>query len=252
MTAIPTAREIKEAINELLEKAEAVPSMALWRALVPTDPRLKKHAPAGKTYAATFAYQETHELNKLLMLIHRILDEGGYKEEDEVRIKLIGYCQIMESDLPLALIWNLLRVIGKEEASWVFKEEAEWIFEKGPQDCINASDKLKAIRLRADRLGLRIGQVLDSIWDIDIRNAFSHGHYILSCGYLQRSRSLSPISSGGRHRQSRRKENPSYQEVRDRYEAARSFLFTLSDAHVKFYNKMRARHLRPMSEMEPK
>lgn len=236
MPLIPTPQEIKEAIDELFEKAETVPSLMLWRALYPADTR---HAPAGKVYEATFAYRETQELQKLLMLIDSILEKGTESEEAEVRIKLMGYCQIMERDLPLALIWNLLRVIGNDEAQWVFHENK--------QDCIYASQKMNAIKARSENLHLRIGEVLSSIWDSDIRNAFAHGYYILGHGYILLNGSLSPISSGGKYAQTKRAENPSYQELRDRYEAARNFFFTLAKAHPDFYQRMRAKH-RPAND----
>ncbi len=243
MQAIPGHTETSEAIAEFFEKAEMVPSLKLWRALWPSDPRLSGHAEPGKVFSATFAFWETHELQKLLRQIENILGQGTENEEDEIRIKLLAYCQIMECDLPLALVWNVLRVIGDEEPRWIFRENG--------QDCIYSSQKLKAITLRADSLQLHIGHVLSSIWDLEIRNAFAHGHYILGHGYVLLSKLLSPISSGGKRRSSRRAENPSYQEVRDRYEAAKDFLVTLSDAHSNFYQKMRVKHQHFIANAEP-
>ena len=113
-----TEQDIIESIDEVFQVCRSLDSKALWNAVVPTDAELGCDLPPGQkevTYIPSF---EFFELEAFIALINSLVKSPSLSEEHKIRLILTGYCRIIESDLPLAIVWNLLRAASGNPESW--------------------------------------------------------------------------------------------------------------------------------------
>jgi hypothetical protein len=134
---------------------------------------------------------------------------------------LVGYCRMMESDLPFAVVWNLLRAASGKPGSWTFTKVSKT---GNILTCEYPREKIEEICSLSHNLSMKVGGVLAEIWDPYLRNSISHARYFLTDNRYVPSRGLSPISrkqggdltGGGR--------SMTFDEVRALYGLARTFV----------------------------
>ena len=88
--------------------------------LVPTDAELGCGPPPNQKTVTFIPSFEFFELEAFIALIDSLLKSPSLPEKDKIRLLLTGYCRIMESDLPLAIVWNLLRAASGNPEAWTF------------------------------------------------------------------------------------------------------------------------------------
>src|SRR5688572_23186438 len=115
-----TEQEIMESIEEIFQIGTRLDRKALWNAVVPTDVELGWELPPGQKTVTYIPSQEFFELEAFIGLINSLLKNPALPEKDKVRLMLTGYCRLMEADLPLTIVWNLLRAASGQPASWTF------------------------------------------------------------------------------------------------------------------------------------
>src|SRR5262249_50189881 len=134
---------------------------------------------------------EFFELEAFIALIDSLVSSPVLPEKDKIRLMLTGYCRIMESDLPLAILWNLLRAASGDPESWTFTKVSK---AGDTLTCEYPRDNIEEICRLSRSLSMNIGDVLDQLWDPYLRNAVSHSQYFLSEDRFLPSGGLSPIS----------------------------------------------------------
>jgi len=189
---IPSKYEIECSISELFNKAREIDRIALWRATIPTDPVIDKHAEKEGKRAVTYApWNEWRELKSFIWSFEDLLKKSSDDQALQVRIMMVLYCHVFEADFPLAVIWNLMRVISGQGESWTFIGKDR----KGkPLVCEYPSQKVREIKRISDEIGLNLGNVINKLWNDDLRNSFSHSQYFISDYEILFSKNLSPIS----------------------------------------------------------
>jgi hypothetical protein len=219
---IPSEDEIRKVIFELFDRAKESHPEDLLSALVPIDTASE---PGNKLINYLRDY-EMQEVCDFLDDFKSMLEEIDNNEQ-EIRIKIMIYCHIMEADLPFIILWNLLRILDGQQC------EAEFgiINEKGKKViCEHPSQKIAEIEKLSRRLKLRIGESIRKFWQRDIRNAFSHSQYFLSDSSFTITRDLLQIP---RKSVNKRAVYP-YQDIDKLYSCAVSFLSAFIDAY-KWY-----------------
>lgn len=191
---LPTTEEVSKAIFEVFDQVYKNENQWLLSALVPID---KKISPGDKV----ITYIPGDEIDELSEFLNGF-NELSKKTENELqkkRIKILNYCHIMEADFPYAVIWNLLRILNKQECVWTFyncDENGEPVLNKdGELTVLQYSiNKINAIKKLANKKSLVVGEILYKIWQSDLRNSFSHSQYFFTEDYFCCSNQLSPLS----------------------------------------------------------
>lgn len=216
-----TEQEIIESIDEIFRVCARLNRKAFWNVIVPTDAELGQGLPSEQkavTYIPSF---ELFELESFIALIDSLLGSPSLPEKDKIRLMLVGYCRMMESDLPFAIVWNLLRAASGNPESWRFTRVSKT---GDTLTCEYPREKIKEICHLSDKLSMKIGGVLAEIWDPYLRNSISHAQYFLTDDRYLPSGGLSPISrkqGGGLTIKGR---SMTFDELRALYGLARTFV----------------------------
>lgn len=191
---LPSENEIGLAVAEVFDTVFQKENEWLLSSLVPIDRGL---SPGYKiiTYVVEDEMYELCEfLNGFNALRKHISDE-----HDQMRIKILTYCHIMEADFPYTVLWNMLRVLNKQNCIWTFynsDEDGTIKPDKNGELTVLrfTTEKLIAINKLASKLNLKIGEILLKIWQSELRNAFSHSQYFWMEKTFRVSNSISPLS----------------------------------------------------------
>lgn len=191
---IPNKDDVDLAIAEVFDTVYQRENEWLLSSLVPTD---RKLSPGYKmiTYVVEDEMYELCEfLNGFIALAKNTSDE-----HEQLRIKILTYCHIMEADFPYTVLWNMLRILNKQKCVWTFYNCDDFgnckLDKNGELTVLRYStEKIIAINKLALRLGLKIGGVLSKIWQSELRNAFSHSQYFWMGNTFRVSNSISPLS----------------------------------------------------------
>jgi hypothetical protein len=231
MTTSPTDSEITQAIESLFNATAYIDRNTRWNALVPTDADLSAQPlPQGQVQVTYVPIYEFREPIDFVDYFDNLIGSGGQTDQDAIRVMIMVYCHVMESEFWPTLIWNQLRLLAGEQPSWRFTRTAS----AGKiLVCKYPREKFAEISVLAQRVGQPVGDIISRIWDGDLRNAFSHSGYWLSPDYVIPSRWLSPISRKGGLKASSQLRSYSFDEVRDRYRSARALLFAVASEHSK-------------------
>ena len=216
-----TEQEIIESIDEVFQVCARLDRRSLWNAVVPTDAKLEHELPTGQktvTYIPSF---EFFEVEAFIALIDSLASNRSLPEKDKIRLILTSYCRIMESDLPLAIVWNLLRAASGDPGSWTFTK----ISKAGDTlTCEYPREKIEEICRLSNSLSMKIGGVLHGIWDPYLRNSVSHSQYFLTDDRYLPSGGLSPISRKQGGNLAVKGRSMTFAEVRALYGFARTFV----------------------------
>ncbi|MEW6338816.1 MAG: hypothetical protein AB1625_15630 [Acidobacteriota bacterium] len=221
---VPTDTEIRQAVADLFVATATLDRIARWNAVVPSDPGIS--ARQGQKHVTYVPSYEARELVDFVLDIDEIIEAVGAESPRVMRILLVGYCHIMESELSPTLIWNQLRLLKGLDPSWRFTRTTQ----KGKVLlCKYPGEKFAEISTLAGNVGQSIGDIVQGLWDRRLRNAFSHSRYWLASSRVILSGDLSPISREG---------NPgsaagsySLPELREYYRGSRTFLLEVASAH---------------------
>lgn len=188
---IPSKSKIEESIVELSKKTERLDRINLWRAVIPIDPALDKFAPEGKRATSYIPFYEWRELKLFVWGFEDIFRNAKDDHDLQARIMMIVYCHVFEADFPFAVIWNLLRALKGKPESWVFTRRSK----KETFDvCEYPSQKIPEIQRLSNELNLKIGDIIYSLWNPNLRNNFSHSQYSISGDTIIYTKNISPIS----------------------------------------------------------
>jgi hypothetical protein len=221
-----TDQEIIESIDEVFQVCTSLDRKALWNAVVPTDAELGCGPPPGQKTVTFIPSREFFELEAFIGLIESLVNSPSLSEKDKIRLMLTGYCRIMESDLPLAIVWNLLRAASGNPESWKFTRVSK---AGDTLTCEYPREKIEEICRLSTSLSLEIGGVLDQIWDSYLRNAVSHSQYFLSEDRFLPSGRLSPVSRKPGQGLRATGRSTTFDEVRALYGLARTFVAGVAD-----------------------
>ncbi|MCH8055969.1 MAG: hypothetical protein IH857_07450, partial [Deltaproteobacteria bacterium] len=213
-------------IEEVFQVCTTLDSKALWNLLVPTDAELGCGLPSGQKAVTYLPSLEFFELEAFIALIDSLVISPSLQEKDKIRLILTGYCRIMESDLPLAIVWNLLRAASGNPESWKFTRVSK---AGDTLTCEYPREKIEEICRLSKSLSMNIGGVLDQIWDPYFRNAVSHSQYFLTEDRFLPSGGLSPVSRKEGHGLRVRGRSITFDEVKSLYGLARTFVTGVAD-----------------------
>jgi hypothetical protein len=216
-----TEQEIIESINEVFQVCARLDRKSLWNAVVPTDAELGHELPPDHkavTYIPSF---ELFELESFIALVDSLLGSPSLPEKDKIRLMLVGYCRIMESDLPFSIVWNLLRAASGNPESWTFTRVSK---AGDTVTCEYPRQKIEEICHLSDNLFMKIGGVLAEIWDPSLRNSISHAQYFLTDDRYVPSGGLSPISRKQGGDLTVKGRSMTFDELRGLYGLARTFV----------------------------
>jgi hypothetical protein len=189
--SIPSKTEIEKSIIELSNDAKLLDQITLWRAIIPIDPTLDKFVPDGERATSYIPLYEWQELKMFVWSFKKLLKDAEDDIDLQVRIMMIVYCHIFEADFAFAVIWNLLRALKGLPESWIFSRESK----KGNISvCEYPSQKIPEIQILASDQELTIGDILDRLWNANLRNSFSHSQYRIFGDTILFTKNLSPIS----------------------------------------------------------
>jgi hypothetical protein len=225
MTAIPSDSEIASAVESLFFATANCERINRWNALVPTDNQVPVLPPQGQKHVSNVPLREAEEtfafIHDIDALLHHLSSTEG-----RIRMMLVGYCHIMESELIPSLIWNQLRLLHCLEPSWRFTRTTK----KGEtRACWLPKDKYAEINRLAQPLSQPIGNIVLAVWNGSLRNDFNHSRYFLSGTYVLGSGGLSPISRSGAFRTGR---SFPFDEVGERYRAAKALMSGVAKEHA--------------------
>jgi hypothetical protein len=151
---------------------------------------LEQGLPEGKKQITFTPFWEIDELNAFIQL-HLDHYNSVSNDNSRARICLVLYCHILEADFPMAIIYNLLRILGQEKPSWVFvsldDKQKEIV-------CQYPTGKIREIYRRSTTLKYSIGELLCRLWKDTIRNSFMHSNYAIKADHFIPCKGLSPIS----------------------------------------------------------
>jgi hypothetical protein len=221
-----TGQEIIESIDEVFQVCMTLDRKALWNVVVPTDAELGCELPPGQkavTYIPSF---EFFELEAFIALVDSLVQSPSLPEKDKIRLLLTGYCRIMESDLPLTIVWNLLRATSGNSEAWTFTRVSK---AGDTLTCEYPREKIEEIYGLSKSLCMKIGGVVDQLWDPHVRNAVSHSQYFLSEDRFLPSGGLSPISRKQGQSLGVKGRSMTFDEVRVLYELARTFVIGVAN-----------------------
>lgn len=158
------------AIAGLFDLVSTRHPLELLSALVPVDKRLVNFTtlPVGVHDLMRESCTFVNEINS------RLSQEDDL--ESRARLQLQGYVHIMEADFPYMVIWNLLRIVGRERVEWRFTNES------GETPLEFVEERICDIERRSKSERFTIGTVLRGMWSREIRNAFAHSQYYIRDG----------------------------------------------------------------------
>jgi len=217
---VPTGEEIYSALIGLFKRALCCDQRVLRNALFPSDPELDLST------GTNVPFWEHDEIIGFVEMLEDLISQHKQSVQTEIRLRLIGYCHIMEADFPFAVIWNLLRITAGQAPSWNFVVQDD----KGMTVvCEYPRQKINAIASLALQLKEPLGDCLKRLWVPIVRNAFTHAQYSLMdaveyCGYMMRTKGLSPISRKSPKDIRDGKGNPSFDDIRSLYQGALALL----------------------------
>lgn len=227
MTAFPSDSEVSSAVKNLFSATASCEPTARWNALVPTDAQVPVPLPPGEKHVTHVPTLEAREIVEFILDIDELLDDRSCSPERRIRTMLMGYCHIMEAELMPTLIWNQLRLLHGLAPSWHFTRTAKnGIIEA----CWLPREKYEEIVTLAQPVNQRIGNIVSSVWDSRLRNTFSHSRYWLGVTHVVGSGDLSPISRKGAFGSG---VNFAFDEVRERYRAAKVLMLQVAEEHAK-------------------
>jgi hypothetical protein len=226
---LPADSEIRQAIEALFKATAGIDRIKRWNALVPTDDEFAVGLPLGHKHVTNVPRCEFKEITDLVLFLDELNQKPKRSQFDSVRLMIAAYCHIMESDLAPTVIWNQLRLLDGQDPSWRFTRTTK----KGDAVvCEYPREKFREIETLATRVKEPIGDVITQIWDAGLRNAFSHSQYFLTPQYLIPTKTLSPISRRNTAKGwIRSPRSYSFEEISERYRAAKSFLLAVAREH---------------------
>ena len=225
MYTAPKPTEVYEAMHALFAAAAKCDRKVVWNAIFASDPELDPNSRPGFKCISNFVAYEYHEFTRCVFELKDVL-ERTLVRDSRVRLMLAIYCHIMEGDFPMAVIWNLLRAVNGQPERWTFRSE-------GGSVCEYPGQKIKTIKNLSEKLGMRIGDVLDHLWCGRIRNAFSHSKYYIIADYVVLTKGLSPISRKKMGEHSRGGGNPSVSDIESLYVASDAFIASFMEEYYK-------------------
>lgn len=218
---IPPDEEIRLAVAEVFDRVRFDHTSKLLNALVVVDKSMfRGHS--------MINYVVDYEMQELCHFVNGF--NAHLKQTDDrfqqSRIRALIYCHIMEADLPLTVIWNLLRILNGEDCDWTFCRITNG---KKKQICEYPRQKIVELSRLSKKLDVRIGTVLDRLWQVDLRNAFSHSQYCWMGEMLTATSSLSPLS----RKKERERNNPSFtaEDIELLYRGASKLLYYFVEAY---------------------
>ncbi len=227
MTAFPSDSEISSAVKNLFSATASCERTARWNALVPTDAQVPVPLPQGHKQVTHVPTLEAREIVKFILDIDGFLDDRGSSLEQRIRMMLMGYCHIMESELMPTLIWNQLRLLHGLAPSWHFTRTTKNGITK---TCWFPKEKYEQITSLAQPVCQSIGDIVSSVWDARLRNVVSHSRYWLGVTHVIASGDVSPISRKGAFGGG---VSFAFDEVRERYRAAKVLMLQVAEEHAK-------------------
>jgi len=218
---IPSNDEIYMAVTELFDRVRFDHADKLLNALVVVDKGMF-HGNNIINYVVDYEMQELCDFMNSFTA-HLKQTDNHFQQ---ARIRTLLYCHIMEADLPLTVIWNLLRILEGGNSDWTFHR----ITKNGKKEvCRYPREKIAELSRLSKKLGMQIGTVLDRLWQVDLRNAFSHSQYCWMGEVLTATGSLSPLSrkNGGK------RGNPSFtfDDIERLYEGTSKLLYYFTKAY---------------------
>jgi len=227
VTAIPEDSEVSSAVGNLFSATDDCEPTVRWNALVPTDMQVPVLPPEGQKYVSHVPTYEAREIVEFIRDVDRLLGDPGSSPEGRIRMMLVGYCHIMESEFMPTLIWNQLRLLHRLAPSWRFTRTTK----KGRSEvCWFPNEKYKEIISLAQPVGQPIGNIVSSVWNANLRNIFSHSRYWLSGTRVLASGELSPIS---RKHAFGTGSSFAFNEVEEYYRAAKVLMLRVAEEHRK-------------------
>lgn len=220
---LPTDEEISAALEQVFARAKEHAPSRFLESLIPVEV---------SDGLALINYVPDYEMNEICEFANmfRALMSGTKLADEQSRLKVAVYCHIMESDLPLTVVWNLLRLQHNETCQWTFTKQTR----KGERTCEYTEEKVQEIVRKADALQLDVGRILEMIWERDLRNSFSHSQYVLIGGNYMATRRSSPLS----RRQNRTLSDGdcyySYETLDALYQRACQWLFAFIETYKSY------------------
>ena len=154
----------EKSVNNLFVKAKSIDEFAYIFALLGIN--------SGMEDIGWQPINETHFLIQDIVSIIKI----PLNEDTRIRLMLLLYCQITESNYLYHVLYNMFLCIEKKEPPKVFNFLDQ--FQKGSPPSVKS--KVKQICVKADKLGhAEISTILNIIFDSSLRNAISHADFIL-------------------------------------------------------------------------
>lgn len=227
MKHIPAEDAVRDSVVAVFEKAAKAAGSAILGALVP---HVFEPIPA-------IHLVPEYEVEELCQFVNQL---NGYiaKTADPrelTRLRLLAYCQVMEADLPAAIVWNLLRLVLGEAPAWTFYT----VSAKGKElACDEPEKRFAEIARLSERASLEVGAVLQRLWHNKLRNAFSHAQYsTLEAGDFLGGKNISPLTANAVRPSDTADaagENPYYYkaaEIERLYEGALAWLWVVIECH---------------------
>ena len=217
----PSDEEIRLAVAEVFDRVRFNHTGKLLNALVVVDQAMF-HGHSIINYVVDYEMQELCDFVNGFNAHIKQTDDPFQK----ARIRALIYCHIMEADLPLTVIWNLLRILDGKDCDWTFHR----ITNNGNKYvCEYPREKIAELSRMSKKLDVQIGTILDHLWQVDLRNAFSHSQYFWMGEILTTTSSLSPLS----RKKERKRNNPSFtaEDIERLYQGASKLLYYFEEAY---------------------
>ena len=212
----PTEEEIHGSVAQLFDRVLIGYPAKLLSALIPVD----KTMHTGLTLINYVVDSEMQELCDFVNGFNAHLNQTDDKYQ-QVRLKTLIYCHILEADLPLTVFWNLLRIMNEEPCNWTF----HCVTAKGKTEvCEFTYQKIAEIARLSSLTHTSIGSVLNRLWERGLRNAFSHSQYCWMGDMLCGTNDLSHISRRQR-KSSATGSGYSFADVDILYQRAKNLLY---------------------------
>jgi hypothetical protein len=237
-----TEQEIIVSVDEVFQVCTRLDRKILWNAVVPTDAELGYKLPPGQKAVTYVPSYEFFEIEAFITLIDSLVRNRSLSEKDKCRLWLTGYGRIMESDLPLAIVWNLLRATSGDPELWQFTRVSK---AGDTLTCEYPREKIEEICRLSNSLSMKIGSVLDEIWDPYLRNSVSHSQYFLSVDRYLPSGEISPISRKQGKNLTVKGRSMTFEEVRILYSLARTFVTNVASRWRQVCNSLNRQGTRP-------
>jgi len=179
--------QIRAEIIRLFSDSREILRGELVNAFVPFCPFYEP----GKRALSIMSYRELEELkyfcdrhNSLI----RLIDQGAWPHDDAkemaTRWRMAVYCHIMESDFPLLVIMNLLRLADDLDPTWAFfcrdkvDDSVKLDVEGNPKTLEKRHQKFEHLG-RYSNAGA-LPDLLLRLWNSELRNAYAHSQYAIT------------------------------------------------------------------------